>query len=852
MADLDRAKQALKAAAEQGDDEAATKLAKFIREKQQEPSSDLSFLNRGIANTLGAPVDLVNAGLGAVGVPVSDEPLGGSESIESGFNALSGALGQGRITPREGERAQTTGAAVARGVGEAGSALLPLGLGAQALSRGGGAVGRGAERLVQGAAANPASTIGLELAAGAGSGAGEQAGAALTDDSQLGRLGGAIAGGVAAPAGALGAARFSSPALVARGVRKAAAPFTESGARVRAEEAVQGATSDPEQALQNLQQPREGNLSPAQRTEEEGLISLEARVSDKTPQDALARSEEISRSREDLVQRLRPDGDTQTTRAEVQGRVDNILQRSQEMTDEVQGFLTQRLQSLEPTQAGSQAGIAARESLEQARQVARARENELFQQVPDAKVSTSGLKKKFTEITKDVPKAQKDSIPLVANRAVRDFGTSENITELQGLRSRLLEESRTARAAGQNNTARISDQLADAVLDEMGARANNTRGVAGQALRDALDFSRSVNETFKRGAVGRVLSPDRVGGDRIPPERTLEAIIGAGGVRGDVGLQEALRAAPDSLDAAQDFILARLNRTAVKDGVLNPQQAERFLKDNADIMERIPQVRDNVADAIKLQRDVNRLTGRQQQLEKSLSSPQKSTAARLLNSRVDDEIAAVMRDRNPQQAAKQLRNIVRDNEDAVDGLEAGAMDFLIERSKSGKLDAFGNEVVSGNKMLKTLMSTKQRKVLREIVGDDGLNRAEKIARELSILEKADSVSALGKIIDDTPNALVDAVGTTAGARFGAQLGAGISGASLKTASLMSGSARDILTKLTGSRAEALITRAMHDEELFEALLKTSTKTQKGRREAANKLEAWLLGTGTRLLEEDEQ
>jgi len=43
---------------------------------------------RGVSNVMGAPVDAVNYGLGATGVPVSDTPVGGSESVSNAIDTI--------------------------------------------------------------------------------------------------------------------------------------------------------------------------------------------------------------------------------------------------------------------------------------------------------------------------------------------------------------------------------------------------------------------------------------------------------------------------------------------------------------------------------------------------------------------------------------------------------------------------------------------------------------------------------------------------------------------------------------------------------------------------------------------
>ena len=60
----------------------------FISESTGRGGGALPSLNRVIAETAGAPVDLANLALKYMGLPVSERPFGGSASIEAGLASL--------------------------------------------------------------------------------------------------------------------------------------------------------------------------------------------------------------------------------------------------------------------------------------------------------------------------------------------------------------------------------------------------------------------------------------------------------------------------------------------------------------------------------------------------------------------------------------------------------------------------------------------------------------------------------------------------------------------------------------------------------------------------------------------
>jgi len=146
--------------------------------------------NDAIASTVGAPVDLVAAGLRQVGAPV-DRPFGGSESIKSGIDYVAtlpgrvsdavlqrsmGPLTEDRTSRFEPQnRAEKIAAGVGQGVGTVASTLLPAGAVANAARP-----GTMTQGLAQTLASQPVTQLASGVAGGATTGA--------TDSPMLGLL----------------------------------------------------------------------------------------------------------------------------------------------------------------------------------------------------------------------------------------------------------------------------------------------------------------------------------------------------------------------------------------------------------------------------------------------------------------------------------------------------------------------------------------------------------------------------------------------------------------------------------------------------------------------------------------
>ncbi len=660
-----------------------------------------------------------------------------------------------------------------------------------------------------------------------------------------------VARGVAAVPKIVGKAIEKAPVtgLAAKGAKAAITPFTEAGGGVRAGRRMRGLVETPEEAAAAVLRP--SALSPAQRTGEPGLMALERTISEKSPELRRIRAEQISGVRKELKGQLIPEGDIQKSRQFIEQRKQRITSQLESTRDAAVQRAEAKIAGLAPEQRASQSSILVREELDAAFNAAKTTERELWESVPGAGVGTTKTRASYADLKAGLSKAQQEDMPDAAIRLLdtaskEKYGSVESLTELQGLRSKLLEEGREAIAAGKANKARLANKIADSILDDLGAQADEIAGPVGEALREALNYSRQVKQIYGTGAVGRILKKARTGEAKIAPEMTLEAVLGAGKVKGDVSIQGLLKAAdtPETKSAINDYMLSKLNETAVKGGRIIPSAAESFIHKNADILDKFPSIRENLSSAIKSQRDLDRVSTRQIKVDKALSSTEKSATARILKSKVGKEIDTVFGAKNPQMAARDLVQLVRRDAEALKGVRSGAMGYLFKKSSTSKIDDFGNEIVSGNKMVKILKDPIQRKAFSEILDVEGLRRADAIAAEFQKLEKAVSIKGLDKIIDDTPNMIIDTLVRIKGAQVGSAYSRMTGGGgSVQAPGIMSGKAREFLKSITGDKAERILIQAIHDPDLFSALLKDSLQTPAGRKAANKKLNAWLAGPG---------
>lgn len=875
------------------------------------PSSDLKFMNQGIAQGLGAPVDLVastasspvldekpqlpdlppdastfskvvrglnnivpgapnpagvvGAILRAGGYNADTQPIGGSASISS-------LMRRANIAPREGEQPQTLGAKVLQGVGQAAGGLPVMGGAAAGAAGLDGALGNAASSVLDSIGTSPTRMIGADLASGAGSGFGGAAANEIAPDNKTAEVIGQLLGGLAVPAAA---SAVSSPVkLVTKLVKSTVFPFTETGGTIRAENRLKSLVPDPEAAAKTLDEPSITNISPAQKIGDDRLLSLENAVRDNDVHiDAKFRqnNQDNANALKQEVNNIRGDGNVADTQGAIGVRQEQLGSLLDQRIAQAQAKADQAVSNLAPEMRSAQASVVARNELESALSDARTQEKQLWNQVPDnVLVEKTNTTDAYDKLLADTPKAQQDDIPKAlmakilkqpdagaAETAYDAYGrpsqkqvtppTTETINELQGLRSKLLEGSRQARAEGNFNKARIHDSLADAVLDDIGAAPSRIQGDVGQKIRDALDFSRQLNEKFTRGSVGKVLGTARTGGDKVAPELTLSTLIGGGKIKGDVSLQQMTEAAntPELHGSVEDYLKDQLSKVAQKNGTLDSKAARKFLDDNVDILRKFPELRQNITHAADSSDALQVRTANLGQTKKLLTSDSKNQVSKFINAPVDKEFDVIVGSRDPAGFTKDL--IKRAAKDptgaAAKGLKASAVDYVMRKSmKEGSLH--------GASLLDNLNNNpRMSKAIEQVLTPDEMQRLRRIGGELKAVQTTSSKD-IGGIINDIPAGIIQTPIRIFAAKLGAKFGASTDGASLITANIFSQRAKKVLANVTNDKAREILTQAVQDPQLMKALL-TNTTTKPGQKAAAQKLEAWLIGPGANLLDSED-
>lgn len=818
----------------------------------------------------------INQALGVEGAPIT-------EFIEKHTGMSLPRL----MTP---QKPQTIPEYAAQGVGETAGALIPGTALFKGLSGLGGVTGQVGKAVTGTLQRAPATAAATDVLAGAGAGAARGGAQELPEfpgrDALAELTGGIVAGGVPAAVGATArgvggvAQKLPVTGTVIRGAKKAIIPFTESGARARAEDRVRSLVADPEAAARAIADDSLGNLSPAQRTGEKRLMALEKAVMDSDPAIDAKLSEKAAESLKRLrgsFQGMGQGGDIGSTREFIGSRRDRIVEALNTRAEQASARAERRLAELGPNVQPAEASRVVREEIDDALGAAIKQERELWDLVPESvEVSTKGAKAALRKMLVSLPKAQRDLIPskakkflaapkqpkrpgfkarregaVVTSERSSAFGDVETIKEMQGLRSDLLEDARVARSENKFNKARIIDQISDALLEDM------NRG-PGEELAAARDFSRVVKEKFKQGSVGKLLGYAREGGQKTPADLTLETTVGRGGIKGDVALQDLGRAVEEDPTRAMSAVDQYLRSKFVSpQGEFDVRRAEAFMRMNDEILDRLPTtLRRQLDQGIRARAAADAMERTGQMRINRLQNPAISKAAEFLNTPIDREIPRILNGKNPEATLRELRKQASKDlsGEALRGLKAGVVDHLMNKSALRQFDDAGQQILSGRGLNALLQDNRTMKAVSSVLSSDEVSRLQRIASELTKMETARGrLPDVGKPMDDLPNSVIHYIGTVLAARQGAALGAGTSGASLKTASEASKRFGKVLARLTNDSAEELIKDAIDDPKLFRALLmRTGGKgAELNRKIVTQRMNAWLAGPGSRVLEDED-
>ena len=802
--------------------------------------------NRGLANILGLPVDAVNFLLRQAGVPVSDAPFGGSESIRRGLESI-GVLTDLEQAERETGRApgdltgELANRLAARVGEEIGAGTVPAGATLR-FARGVGTAGGIFGPIIQSARSSPLGFLGLETLAATGGGIGAGVAREVAPGNLLAEVGGQIVGGLGiAPVGT--AARATGRAI--GGIVR---PFTSGGRRRIAAEIVQdAATRPPEENIARLETDVPdlpgAQFTSAQITNDPGLLALERGVVRKNAELAGEFQEITSATnqaaRQEILEATGGRTDSQAIADFLKGRVDRLVSLIDQRTATAVANARSQIDNIQPTASSEDAARIVRQELEQGLLDARTTETALWQSIYSGRnVGTAPVKDQIDRIRALARKADDPAnIPEDIGRVIDNFDGTETVDEILALRSRILAARRAENAKDAPNRALLKnlDQLQEASLRALGLLENQATEQGAQQIRSALDFSRHLNDTYTRGPVGKVLGFDARGGERVADLETLDRLLRPGRAGGTSA--DAIVAALTSqigggdieggrriVEGVQNFIFNEfLSATHGSAGRFDANAGRRFLERHASALDRFPGIKSQIEEAVQSGNLAQIFERSGARLQRTLTDVRRSRAAVFLDRDVDRAIAATFSSRKPGLAMQELvRQARRDpTGEALEGLKQGVFQHMMRQVQLGAMDLVGEPMLSAR--LFRNFRNDNAKTLAAIYSPEELRRLAQVGKALDTAERSiRSAVAGGSDTAQNRNVLADATLRIMGGTAGARVGAATGGSPLVTANVLATKVRQFFFELPEKMVREMVERAVFDPDLMKTLLAVPT------------------------------
>jgi len=838
---------ALKEADKSGNTEDAKRLAmiadRLSKSPQQEKeASPLSYMAKGVATAAGSPVDIVSTGLELIGLGSKGPPIGGSKNIENIFRAT------GMEIPEK--PPETAGQFAASGIGEVLTWLIPSTLAVKSIAKGTGIAATISKSIINSMSKHPAVTLTAEITGGAGMGLGRKVGKENPQWGIVPELVGGIAGGVSPQA-----LSYNPGMLAARGAKKIigklSLPFSEAGAKYRAGDFLKKQVSDPALAAAGATEKSIGGLPPVVMTNEKRLMGLYNQIKNLDPVIDAKAIEQISKSTYKLEQEMRGLGQetpkilkdiTEKRIASIELNMDNRIAKTMELAQ-------RKIDALPVAQRQSQESIIVRNELNKVMTAENESVKKLWNAVPKKTIiGVKNTKTAYENIVIDLPTAQRGDIPAILHnkKIVKDIlqGMSTTVNEMQGLRSKLLETARFARANNQWNKARIADEIADGILADMEGATGNEPLVA------AIAATKNFKQRFEQGTVGKILGHDRTSAPTIAPELTLDIATSGKGV---VDINKVV-ITPEAKAATEKYLARSFTDYALDKDIVNPIKAGKWIKNNEEILDSFPNLKTQLEDIKQAQKLAIDTKAVMEARKAALRDPRISVAGQFLKTDIGDEIKGILKSSNPVYATKQLVQQARKDVTggALEGLKGGFIDHILESSSTGGFNAIGEKTLSGKAILGFLNNN--RDVVRQIFPQEQILKIIKIGEELAKIETLESTKGLKIEYGDAVSNMLKFASRFAGAAAGRHWAKAVgAGGTVQIPGFFADNWHRITTLLTKNRFERLVHDAIisPDGKLLETLLLPINKpgNAKQAKEVIKKINAWLGASGNQVLED---
>lgn len=373
-------------------------------------------------------------------------------------------------------------------------------------------------------------------------------------------------------------------------------------------------------------------------------------------------------------------------------------------------------------------------------------------------------------------------------------------------------------------------------------------------LKAALAATRHFKTRFEEGVVGDILGFSKSGAPSIDPTLTLDISVGRGGRAGAVDMDKVV-VSPAAKAATSKYLGRSFSDFAAPDGIVDPTKAKKWIKSNEDILDKYPELRQQLMDAGEAQRGATVTINQMNARKKSMRNPKISKSEKFVKTNdMGTSIDTMFKVKSGADIADDLvRKAAKDSSgDSIEGVRAGTLDYMIDRSMSNAYNELGEKTISGKGLLHFIKGNKS--ILKRVFTPDQIDRMNQIGSELNKIDMFEASSSTPIDMKDTASSLLQTIVKIGGARLGGWMGRESIGGSMQMARMGTERGKNLLKHMTQFTATQMIEDAILADkpDLLKALLLEvdDTPATKENWDIINKqLNAWMGGTGKRVMED---
>jgi len=724
-------------------------------------AAPLTGFNIGMADILGAPIDVTSWALKKAGVPTGPAPYGGSESIKQlGRKALE-VSGLRSIEPRS--RGEELLQSFGKGV--AGAVIPAVGLEAAApriaprvlpyLQDVFGARAPGLKPLAELGTLGGAGGVGADIAT-------EMAPERLKPTAGL--VGGLVGGGL----GAAGMGAASKVPYMARMTRDYLDPLSAAGIEREAARKMGQIVARPEETIAQIEKPgaeivKGSKPTLFELTGDELTGQAQRQAETLSPEKFIKRRQDQNAARINLLGKIAPEGGITDLPTHIRRQLEQLDEGHDNIIRVAEENARQEVDRLGGRTTPEEYGRIMREHLEAAKEAARKEREELYDLVDpknNLNLVTRPVARKASLLSRVGPKAQplssveKDIFDKAM--AFGDVGKFRDLRDLDKyLSSAMSAEKRTA---GESETWGRLSQLKKAVLGAIEQSLRNQKylerrwAAAGKPssrmkptmtpeeatkLRAAKEKHIEYKTTFGMGPVGEVLRTTGFAGQYRTPNAT---VVGKFFPAGDKGYEAAMsfrQAVGDeakALSTMEDYIAWSLKNEALdSNGVIDPIKFTSWRRRHAQALRAFPELAGRYDKAVSA---AERVADVALEKKRAVNEYQSNAIKNLMDVSAPEDVTRVVgRIFGAKDAVAQMSALAAEakkNPDAFEGLRRAVAEFIngkfISNTEAGtsgenllRSDQFQTFMRNNKAALSTVFDPKEIKSLVSIASD--LHRA---------------------------------------------------------------------------------------------------------------------------------